>query len=153
MFQEDILPDLWEDNDLVNAIRAGLSHKIDDILAVGQAEVARHGGDGLILVALLVHEDGQDEVGGGQDGLTHGRPHGLTPPVAARSRRQVLFGGKRGGVPKKSGSMCDYTSPSHPCKHIGCCTPAQPACTNLWGDDWRACRCSLGIGTRVGTAR
>ena len=53
---------LGEHHDLVDAHGASLCHVVNHVLAIGQAEDARHGGDGLVGVALLVHEDGQDEV-------------------------------------------------------------------------------------------
>lgn len=83
---------LWEDDDLVDAQRARLSNVVDHVLAVCQAVDAWHAGDGLVAAALLVDEEGQDEVGGRQPRLPDAGAERLAAAVAARPRRQVLRG-------------------------------------------------------------
>lgn len=65
---------------------------VHHVLAICQAVDAGHGGDGLVAVVLLVHEDWEDEVSGGEPVLTDARPEGLAAPVPAGPGRQVLQG-------------------------------------------------------------
>jgi hypothetical protein len=83
-------PHLWENDHLIDAVRARLRHEINDVFAVSQTEAAGHGGDGLVLVTFIVHKEGEDEVGGRQDGLTDGRSHSLAASVSTGARGQVL---------------------------------------------------------------
>ena len=74
---------LGEDDDLVDAVGARLGHKVREAVGVGEALNARHGGDALVLVAL-VHKERQDEVAGAEGVLLYGGAHGGGAPVAAR---------------------------------------------------------------------
>ena len=86
---------LGEYDHLVDTVGACLSHGVSHVLAIGQAVHAGHGGDGHVLVTLLVHKQGQDEVGRGQERLPHRGAERLTAPVATGAGRQVLQGGGR----------------------------------------------------------
>jgi hypothetical protein len=63
---------------------------VNHILAVCQAVDARHGGNGLVAVVLLVHKDWQDEVSRRQPVLADAGPESLAAPVPARPGGQVL---------------------------------------------------------------
>eukprot|EP00983_Pelagomonas_calceolata_P133780 1161996-Pelagomonas_calceolata.AAC.2 len=69
---------------------------------------------------------GQDEIGGGQDGLAHRRTHGFTAPVASGSRGQVL---QQLLVVNRTSPSIDVSINDVTC-YLGC-------------DDWGALRGSL----------
>ncbi len=83
---------LRKDHNLVDTVRTRLSDVVNNILAKGQAEDARHRRNGDVHATLLVHENRQNEVGRRDYVLTDRRAESLAAAVAARPRWQVLRG-------------------------------------------------------------
>ena len=81
---------LRKNDNLINPQGTSLGHRINHVLPICEAEVAGHGGDRDVLVAVFVDEQREDEVGGGDKGLSHGRAEGLGTTVATRAGGEVL---------------------------------------------------------------